>query len=109
MAALSSVTRPSPARTKLARCADCCQNRDFHSGTELIRRVVASGFHETPKARHTLSHLSAHPMRKPHLAVSKMLPDQRPLAAIRLVAPHAGLLPMQEIGQHRAVGDISRT
>ena len=34
--------------------------------------------------------------------------DRCPLAAIRLVTPHAGLLPVQQIGQHRAVGDIGR-
>ena len=37
-----------------------------------------------------------------------MLPDQRPLAAIRLVAPHAGFVAVQQIVQHRAVGNISR-
>src|SRR5215471_20643302 len=34
------------------------------------------------------------------------LPDHRPLAAIGLIAPHPGLLAMQQIGQHRAVGGI---
>ena len=38
----------------------------------------------------------------------RMLPDHRPLAAIRLVAPHAGFVPVQQIGQHCAVGNISR-
>src|SRR5262252_5341352 len=38
----------------------------------------------------------------------RMLPDPRPLAAIRLVAPHAGFVAVQQIGQHRAVGNISR-
>src|SRR5262249_18264342 len=37
-----------------------------------------------------------------------MLPDYRPLAAVGLIPPHAGLLPMQQIGQHRTVGDIGR-
>ena len=32
--------------------------------------------------------------------------DHGPLAAIRLVAPHAGFVPVQQIGQHRAVRDI---
>src|SRR5215471_16469495 len=35
-------------------------------------------------------------------------PDHRPLAAISLIAPHPGLLPMQQIRQHRAVGGIGR-
>src|SRR5436189_270086 len=35
-----------------------------------------------------------------------VLPDHRPLTAVSLVTPHTGLLPMQQIGQHRAVGDI---
>src|SRR5215472_6951837 len=34
--------------------------------------------------------------------------DHRPLAAIGLVAPHAGFVPVQQIGQHRTVGDIGR-
>jgi hypothetical protein len=34
--------------------------------------------------------------------------DHRSLAAVRLVAPHAGLLPVQQIGQHRTVGDMGR-
>ena len=38
----------------------------------------------------------------------RMLADHRPLAAIRLVAPHAGFVAVQQIGQHRAVGDIGR-
>jgi hypothetical protein len=33
--------------------------------------------------------------------------DHRPLAAVGLVAPHAGLPPMQKFGQYRAVGDIA--
>src|SRR5246500_5379993 len=36
----------------------------------------------------------------------RMLPDHRSLSAIGLVTPHTGLLPMQQLGQHRAVGDI---
>src|SRR5215510_4779862 len=35
-----------------------------------------------------------------------VLPDHRPLAAISLVTPYPGLLPVQQLGQHRAVGDI---
>ena len=42
------------------------------------------------------------------LAAGACSPDHRPLAAIGLIAPHAGLLPVQQIGQHRAVGDIGR-
>jgi hypothetical protein len=38
----------------------------------------------------------------------RMLPDHRPLAAIRLVAPHAGFVAVQQAGQPRAVGNISR-
>ena len=34
--------------------------------------------------------------------------DHGPLAAIRLVAPHAGFVAVQQIGQHHAVGNISR-
>src|SRR6201998_2431738 len=34
----------------------------------------------------------------------RMLPDHRSLSAIGLVTPHTGLLPMQQLGQHRAVG-----
>src|ERR1700730_608570 len=37
-----------------------------------------------------------------------MLPDHHPLAAIGLIIPHPGLLPMQQLGQYRAVGDIGR-
>jgi hypothetical protein len=37
-----------------------------------------------------------------------MLPDHRPLAAVGLITPHPGLLPMQQLGQDRAVGDIGR-
>jgi len=36
------------------------------------------------------------------------LTDYCPLAAIRLVAPHAGFVPVQQVGQYHAVGDISR-
>src|SRR6202035_4521768 len=32
-----------------------------------------------------------------------MLPDHRPLAAVCLITPHPGLLPVQQLGQHRAV------
>jgi hypothetical protein len=38
----------------------------------------------------------------------RVLADHRPQAAIRLVAPHAGFAAVQQIGQHRAVGDIGR-
>src|SRR6516164_4615138 len=38
----------------------------------------------------------------------RMPADHRPLAAISLIAPHPGLLAMQQIGQHRAVGGIGR-
>ena len=34
-----------------------------------------------------------------------VLTDYCPLAAIRLIAPHAGFVSVQQIGQHRAVGD----
>jgi hypothetical protein len=37
-----------------------------------------------------------------------VLPDYRPLAAIGLITPHPGLSTVQQIGQHRAVGDIGR-
>jgi hypothetical protein len=37
-----------------------------------------------------------------------VLEDHRPLATVRLIAPHARLFAMQKIGQHRAVGDIGR-
>jgi hypothetical protein len=37
-----------------------------------------------------------------------VLPDHRPLAAVGLITPYAGLLAVQQIGQHRAVGDIGR-
>ena len=37
-----------------------------------------------------------------------VLADHRPLAAIRLVAPHAGLVAVQQIRQHPAVGNIGR-
>src|SRR6516164_8456610 len=40
--------------------------------------------------------------------LGRMLLDHRPLAAIRLVAPHAGFVAVQQIGQHHAVGNISR-
>ena len=42
------------------------------------------------------------------LGVGGVLPDHRALAAIGLVAPHPGLVAMQELGQHPAVGDIGR-
>jgi hypothetical protein len=35
-----------------------------------------------------------------------MLPDHRPLTSVGLITPYLGLLPMQQIGQHGAVGDI---
>jgi hypothetical protein len=36
-----------------------------------------------------------------------VLTDHRPLAAIRLVAPHAGLVAVQQIGQHRTVATLA--
>src|ERR1700742_3618987 len=36
----------------------------------------------------------------------RMLPDHRALAAVGLVTPHPGLLPVQQLGQYRTVGDI---
>jgi hypothetical protein len=36
----------------------------------------------------------------------RLLADHGPLATIRLVAPHAGLVAVQQIGQHRAVEGI---
>ena len=38
----------------------------------------------------------------------RTLPDHRPLAAVGLITPYAGLLAVQQIGQHRAVGDVGR-
>src|SRR5262249_48001805 len=38
----------------------------------------------------------------------RMLLDDRLLTAISLIPPHPGLLPMQQIRQHRAVGNIGR-
>src|SRR5262249_33086160 len=40
------------------------------------------------------------------LGLGGVLLDRRSLAAVSLIAPHAGLVAMQQIGQHRAVGDI---
>ena len=40
--------------------------------------------------------------------LGRALADHRPLAAVGLVTLHPGLLPMQEIRQDRAVGDIGR-
>jgi hypothetical protein len=40
------------------------------------------------------------------LGLGGVLPDHRSLPAVSLIAPHAGLVAMQQIGQHRAVGDI---
>src|SRR5438477_10726361 len=40
--------------------------------------------------------------------LERMLSDHRPLAAVGLIAPHPGLLSVQQIGQYRAVGDIGR-
>jgi hypothetical protein len=37
-----------------------------------------------------------------------VLPDHRPLTAVGLITPYAGLLAVQQLGQHRAVGDIGR-
>jgi len=38
--------------------------------------------------------------------LGRMLADHRALAAVGLVAPHPGLVPVQQLRQHRAVGDI---
>src|SRR6202030_3495060 len=38
--------------------------------------------------------------------LGRALPDYRPLAAVSLITPYPGLLAVQQIGQHRAVGDI---
>src|SRR6516165_7465203 len=40
------------------------------------------------------------------LGLGGVRPDHRALAAVSLIAPHAGFVAMQQIGQHRAVGDI---
>ena len=40
------------------------------------------------------------------LGLGGVLPDHGSLAAVSLIAPHAGLVAMQQIGQHSAVGDI---
>src|SRR5690242_4114551 len=40
--------------------------------------------------------------------LGRMLADHRPLSAVRLITPHPGLSPMQELGQYRAVRDIGR-
>src|SRR5215470_4120920 len=40
--------------------------------------------------------------------LGRALPDYRPLAAVSLITPHPGLVAVQQIGQHRAVGDIGR-
>src|SRR5258706_10560843 len=36
----------------------------------------------------------------------RVLPYDRPLTAVSLITPHAGLSPMHQIGHYRAVGDI---
>jgi hypothetical protein len=33
-----------------------------------------------------------------------MLSDHRPLAAVSLITPNPGLLPVQQLGQYRTVG-----
>ena len=43
-----------------------------------------------------------------NLGFWRVLPDHRSLAAMSLIAPHPGLLAMQQVGQHRAVGGIGR-
>src|SRR6201993_2030318 len=40
--------------------------------------------------------------------LGRMLPDHRALSAICLITPHPSLLAVQQLGQHRAVGDIGR-
>jgi hypothetical protein len=37
-----------------------------------------------------------------------VLADRCPLATIHLIASHAGFVPLQQIGQRYAVGDIGR-
>src|ERR1700760_1045742 len=39
--------------------------------------------------------------------LGRMLPDHRPLSAVGLITPPAGLLPVQQLGQHRAVGELA--
>src|SRR5207248_3937810 len=38
--------------------------------------------------------------------VGRMLSDYHPLSTVGLITPHAGLLPLQQFGQHRAVCEI---
>ena len=40
--------------------------------------------------------------------LGRALPDYRPLAAVSLITPYPGFIAVQQIGQHRAVGDIGR-
>ena len=40
--------------------------------------------------------------------LGRALPDYRPLAAVSLITPYPGLITVQQIGQHRAVGHIGR-
>ena len=40
--------------------------------------------------------------------LGRVLPDYRPLAAVGLITPYPGLLPVQQLGQYRAAGDIGR-
>src|SRR5215472_3147657 len=38
--------------------------------------------------------------------LGRMVPDRPALASVGLIAPYSGLLPVQQLGQNRAVGDI---
>src|SRR5262249_6311170 len=40
--------------------------------------------------------------------LGRALPDYRPLAAVSLISPYPGFIAVQQIWQHRAVGDIGR-
>jgi hypothetical protein len=73
------------------------------SATPRIAVAWTSGRRRTSPARH---HHQEPVGEIPGLG--RALADHRPLAAVSLVTPHPGLLPMQQLGQHRAVGNISR-
>src|SRR3954453_14396115 len=40
--------------------------------------------------------------------LGRMLADHRALAEIGLITPYSGLLPVQQLGQYRTVGNIGR-
>jgi hypothetical protein len=42
------------------------------------------------------------------LGLGRVLSDHRPLAAVSLIPPYPSLLPMRQIRQRRALGDIGR-